>query len=190
VFLPLTLGWIYPNILSPVHVIFLELIMGPTCSIVYENEPMEKNTMLQKPRLFTTTFFNFRELTTSVIQGLVITAGSLLVYQYAVQQGYGETLTRTMVFTVLIAANIFLTLVNRSFYYSIITTLTYKNNLILLIICITLAITGLLLYVKPLARFFQFEALNYGQLLICVGIGFAAVIWYEVVKFWKRRMAA
>src|SRR5690606_18857835 len=58
VFIPLALGWIYPSIFSPVHVIFLELIMGPTCSIIYENEPMEKNTMLQKPRPFSTTFFN------------------------------------------------------------------------------------------------------------------------------------
>ncbi|MFM6925945.1 MAG: cation-translocating P-type ATPase, partial [Ferruginibacter sp.] len=43
VFIPLALGWIYPNIFTPVHVIFLELIMGPTCSIIYENEPIEKN---------------------------------------------------------------------------------------------------------------------------------------------------
>src|SRR5690625_948107 len=51
--LPLFLGWIYPHIFTPVHVIFLELIMGPTCSIVYENEPMEKGTMQQKPRKMT-----------------------------------------------------------------------------------------------------------------------------------------
>src|ERR1700688_4072711 len=44
VFIPLALNWIYPNIFSPVHIIFLELVMGPTCSIMYENEPMEKNS--------------------------------------------------------------------------------------------------------------------------------------------------
>jgi Ca2+-transporting ATPase len=57
VFIPLALGWLYPNIFTPVHVIFLELIMGPTCSIIYENEPMEKNMMAQPPRPFTSTFF-------------------------------------------------------------------------------------------------------------------------------------
>ncbi|WP_337251597.1 cation-translocating P-type ATPase [Maribacter halichondriae] len=56
VFIPLALGWMYPTIFSPSHVILLELIMGPTCSIIYENEPMEKNTMMQKPRPFTTNF--------------------------------------------------------------------------------------------------------------------------------------
>jgi Ca2+-transporting ATPase len=189
VFIPLILGWVYPNIFTPVHIIFLELIMGPTCSIIYENEPMEKNTMAQKPRPFTSTFFNWHELTTSVIQGLAITAGTLLVYQYAVQQGLGEPRTRTMVFTVLVAANVFLTLVNRSFYYSIFTTIRYKNNLVPLIIGITLLITGSLVYVQPLAMFFDFEPLSPSQLTMGVLIGFTSVIWYELVKWWTRKEA-
>lgn len=187
VFIPLALGWRFPNIFSPVHIIFLELIMGPTCSIIYENEPMEKNTMIQKPKALTTTFFNWRELSVSIIQGLVITAGTLLAYQYAVTNGYNEALTRTMTFSTLIVANIFLTLINRSFYYSILTTLKYKNNLVNLIICITLVLVGLLIYVAPLAKFFGFETLNISQLLICLAIGFLSVIWFEVVKGFKRK---
>lgn len=186
VFIPLALGWIYPNIFSPVHIIFLELIMGPTCSIIFENEPIEKNTMMQKPRPFATDFFNWRELTTSIIQGLAITTGTLFVYQYSVYHSFDETHTRTMVFTVLIVANIFLTLVNRSFYYSIFTTLKYKNNLVLLIIGITISITGLLIFVAPLATFFEFETLTISQLLLCICIGFISVIWYELVKIKKR----
>jgi Ca2+-transporting ATPase len=186
VFMPLVLGWVYPNIFTPVHIIFLELIMGPTCSIIYENEPMEENTMVQKPRPLTTTFFNWGELTTSIMQGLMITAGTLTAYQYAVYQGFSESVTRTMAFSVLIAANIFLTLVNRSFYYSILTTIRYKNNLVPLIIGITLAISGLLIFVPPLARFFSFEPLNWQQIGVCIGIGLLSVIWFEVVK-WRTR---
>ena len=184
--IPLVLGWIYPNIFSPIHVILLELIMGPTCSIIYENEPIEKNTMIQKPRPFTTTFFNWKELATSIIQGLVITLGALIIYQHSVNQGYGESITRTMVFTVIIAANIFLTLVNRSVYYSIFTTMRYKNNLVLIIITLTVAISILLLFVHPVTSFFQFEHLNLYQLAISVTTGFLFVIWYEFVKWWKR----
>lgn len=187
VFVPLALGWVYPNIFTPVHVIFLELIMGPTCSIIYENEPIEKNMMQQKPRLFSDTFFNWRELTTSLVQGLVITAGTLFIYQYAVQLGYNENITRTMVFTTLIAANIFLTLVNRSFYYSIITTSRYKNNLVPLIILITTLLTALLLFVPALRKIFQFESLDAQQLVICIITGFVSVIWHELVKYVKRR---
>ncbi|MGB2848791.1 MAG: cation-translocating P-type ATPase [Saprospiraceae bacterium] len=187
VFIPLVLGWVYPNIFSPIHIIFMELVMGPTCSIIYENEPIEENILSQKPRPFTTTFFNWRELTTSMVQGLVISIGTLGVYQLAVLQGFSEPHTRTMVFTTLISANIFLTLVNRSFYYSIFTTSRYKNNLVWRIIVITILITGMLLFVKPFADFFDFESLDVNQLSSSIAIGFLVVIWYEFVKWFKRR---
>lgn len=186
VFIPLALGWIYPNIFSPIHIIFLELVMGPTCSIVYENEPMEKNTMTQKPRPFTDTFFNWKELSTSIIQGLAITIGTLSVYQFCVYQGFDEQVTRTMVFLVLVTSNIFLTLINRSFYYSLFTTLRYKNKLVFIITGITIATTGMLLFIKPLTDFFLFEHLDVKQLSIAVGVGAVSVLWYELVKIYKR----
>lgn len=187
VFIPLALGWVYPNIFSPVHIIFLEILMGPTCSIIYENEPIEKNTMLQKPKALSTTFFNWNELSISILQGLVITAGTLFIYQYAVHNDYNVAVTRTMTFTALVTANIFLTLINRSFYYSILTTLKYKNNLVLLIIFITITIVGLLLYITPLTRFFEFERLHPNQLSISVATGFVTTIWFEFVKLAKRK---
>lgn len=186
VFIPLALGWVYPNLFSPVHIIFLELIMGPTCSIIYENEPMENNTMQQKPRPFSSTFFNWRELLTSVVQGIAIAMVALLVYRYAVHYNYTEATTRTMVFTVLITANVFLTLVNRSFYYSIFTTLKYRNNLVLGIISLTIVITGLLIYNSWLSAFFEFNPLTTGQLGLAAGAGFLGVIWYELVKYRNR----
>jgi P-type Ca2+ transporter type 2C len=188
VFIPLALGWVYPNIFSPVHIIFLELIMGPTCSIIYENEPMERNSMLQPPRPFTNSFFSWKELSTSMLQGLLIAAGTLGVYQYAVSHSLNEDTTRTMVFTSLIAANIVLTLVNRSFYYSILKTMAYKNNLVALIISITVLTAALLIYIKPLAQFFKFEQLTPGCLGISAGIGCLSVLWYELVK-WSKRMS-
>jgi P-type Ca2+ transporter type 2C len=188
VFFPLALGWVYPNIFSPLHIIFLELIMSPTCSIVYENEPMENNTMNQPPRPFTNTFFSIKELSLSILQGLLITVGTLFIYLFAVQNNYNEQLTRSMVFTTLITAIIFLTLVNRSFYYSIITTLKYKNSLVLLVISVTVAITALLLYIKPLAYFFAFDPLNLTQLGISITVGFTSVIWFEFWKWRKRRI--
>ena len=187
VFIPLALGWIYPNIFTPVHIIFLEIIMGPTCSIIYENEPMERNLMLEKPRPLTNTFFNFKEITISIIQGLVITLGLLFMYQYCVQNNFSETYTRTSIFLTLIASNIFLTLENRSFYYSIFTTIRYKNNLVLLIIGITIAVTSLLLFVPVFSKFFLFEIVDYTQIGLSILIAFVAVMWIEIYKIFKRR---
>ena len=187
VFIPLVLGWAYPAIFTPVHVIFLELIMGPTCSIIYENEPMEKNTMIQKPRRFSNTFFSLSELGISVVQGLAITLGVLFIYQYSFQNFNSETITRTMVFTTLISANIFLTLVNRSFYYSIITTIRYKNNLVGAIIAVTIVLTAAFIFIPFLSSFFQLTALDVNQLLVAVLTGFISVTWFELVKLYKRK---
>ena len=188
VLIPLALGWIYPNIFTPVHIIFLEVIMGPTCSIIYENEPMEQNLMLQKPRPLTTTFFNLKEITISIIQGLVITLGLLFVYQYCVANGCTQSETRTQIFLTLVASNIFLTLANRSFYYSIFTTIRYKNNLVLIIIGITLLTTSLLLFVPIFSKFFLFESVNLTQIGCSFLVGFVSVMWIEIYKFFKRKM--
>lgn len=187
VFIPLALGWIYPNIFSPVHVIFLEIIMGPTCSIIYENEPMESNLMQLKPRPITNTFFKLKEITISIIQGIVITIGLLFVYQYCVTNMFSEAGTRTVVFITLISANIFLTLTNRSFYYSIFTTLRYKNNLLLLIISTTIVTTACLLFIPLFANFFEFESLSGLQIGLSILVGSISVLWIEIYKVFKRK---
>ncbi len=187
VFLPLALGWVYPAIFTPVHVIFLELIMGPTCSIVFENEPMEPGTMQRKPRPFTTTFFQFRELATSIVQGLAITAGTLFAYQHAVSDGMNEAGTRTMVFITLISANILLTLVNRSFERPIHATARYKNPLVPLIIAATVLLTAMMLAVPFLRGLFEFEWIGGTHLAWSVGIGAVSVLWFELVKLVRRR---
>ena len=143
--------------------------------------------MEQKPRPLTLTFFNWKELSTSIVQGLAITAGTLFIYQYAVRHSYGEEETRTMVFITLITANIFLTLVNRSFYYSIFTTLRYKNSLVTVITGATITLTTLLLYVPLFTNFFQFNRPPVSELLISTTIGFLSVIWFEIVKFFVRK---
>lgn len=185
--LPLFLGWIYPHIFTPVHVIFLELIMGPTCSIVYENEPMEKNTMVQKPRKMTDTFLNWKELSISIVQGLMITAGLLFAYQYSVQAGNDEELTRAMVFTTLIFSNVLLSLVNRSFVYSVLESLTYKNMLFPIIIGTTLCLLLAILYIPSFAGFFDVKGLSLRELGTCAVIATAAVMWFEGFKWWKRK---
>lgn len=187
VFIPLALGWVYPNIFTPVHIIFLEVIMGPTCSIIYENEPMESNLMLQKPRPMTTTFFNWKEITISIIQGLVVTLGLLFIYQYCIADHCTEAQTRTTVFLTLIAANITMTLENRSFYYSILTTIRYKNNLVPMIIGITILITALLLFVPVFTRFFAFDAITSAQLGMSLLVGCVSVLWIEIYKGMRRR---
>lgn len=186
--LPLFLGWIYPNILTPVHVIFLELIMGPTCSIVYENEPMERNAMLRPPRKLTSTFLSGAEMWMSVIQGLAITSGVLIVYQYSLRVAADESYTRTMVFATLILSNIFLSQVNRSFYYSLFSTMRHRNKLMSAVTGLTLLLLAVILYVPAVAAFFRVVPLSVKSLLVSAGISLASVLWFELWKWHERQV--
>ena len=184
--LPLFIGWAFPQIFTPVHVIFLELVMGPTCSIVYENEPMEKNTMTQKPRPMSETFLTMRELIISIIQGLVITAGVLFIYQLTYRNGGDEDMTRSMVFTTLIFANILLSFANRSFYYTMFESFRNKNNLLIYITLGTLGMLMIMLYVGPVTQFFKLNSLNLNQLLTAGSAAIISVMWFEIYKLIKR----
>jgi Ca2+-transporting ATPase len=187
--LPLLLGWIYPNIFTPIHVIFLELLMGPTCSIAYESEPMEPDSMKRPPRRMDLTFLSWTELRTSLAQGLMITVGTLFCYQYAVYHELGEEMTRTLVFTSLVVANIALTLVNRSFEYSVLDTLRYPNKMLRGILAGTVVMLLLLLYVPLFRDFFMLASPGIGLLALATGVGLVSVLWYEGVKWCGRKGA-
>ena len=184
--MPLFLGWIFPHIFTPVHVIFLELVMGPTCSIVYENESMEKNTMKQPPRAIGDTFLSLSELGISFIQGVVITLGILFVYQFTVQNGGDEATTRAMVFSTLIFANILLSFVNRSFFYSVLESFRNRNPLLIGISILVLGLLFAILYVKPVSLFFKVTALNIDELGFTVFIAAVSVLWFEIYKYVRR----
>jgi len=185
--LPLLLMWKFTDIFSPVHVIFLELIMGPTCSIIYENEPVEPGTMQRPPRKMGATFLSLKQLSMSIIQGTMITAGCLGIGYYYMQQGNNETDIRTVIFITLLFSNIFLTLINRSFQYSVFKTLTYKNNLVPLIIGITLLLIAALLYVPFIRNIFRLNPLSLTAIATCVFVAILSTLWIEIWKLLKHR---
>ena len=164
--------------------------MGPTCSIIYENEPMEANYMKKAPRKMSSSFFSFKELSLSITQGLIITMACLSIGYFYMEFNHTETLVRTNIYTTLIFSNLFLTLSNRSFYYSIFTTIRYKNNLIPLILIISLAILFSSIYITPIQEIFRFEALSLIDLMRCFLVAFIGVMWVEIYKFRKRRSKA
>jgi Ca2+-transporting ATPase len=180
--LPFLLAWKFPNLFTPVHVIFLELIMGPTCSIIYENEPAEPGTMMRKPRMLFNTFLSVKQLRTSIVQGLMITIACLGTGYYFMQYHQSENFVRTTVFITLLFSNIFLTLVNRSFHYTVFTTLQYKNKLVPLIILITLIFIAIVLYIPAARNLFKLEALPPIRLLSCFILAFLSTIWIEFFK--------
>ncbi|HVD98931.1 MAG TPA: cation-translocating P-type ATPase [Cytophagaceae bacterium] len=183
VLIPLLFGWDIVNIFSPVHIIFFEIVMGPTCSIIYENEPMEADIKKSKPRQ--PGFLHLNELVISIIQGLMISLGVLGLYYFSMSAGYPKALVRSMVFSSIVIANIILTLENRSFKDSILKTIRYKNNYILFIISITVILLLIILYVPAVRNLFLLDFLRLDQLLLCAFTGFVCVAWIEIYKLFK-----
>lgn len=187
VLVPVLLNWHFKNIFSPIHVIFLEMIMGPTCSIFFENEPIERGTMRKPPRQRTENFFSRRELSGSILQGIMITLGVLGVYFWAMTHGYNESMTRTFTFITLIISNIFLTLVNRSFQETIFKTIFYKNNLLPVVLIASLVLLLALQYVPFLNHTFQLSQLTLQAWLICGAVAFGSVFWFEGYKIVAKK---
>ncbi|MFD1470727.1 cation-translocating P-type ATPase [Hymenobacter caeli] len=179
---PLLAGWKWENLFTPVHIIFLELVMGPTCSIAFENEPAEAGQMRQPPRPLTATFLAGPELGRSLAQGLGIAAAVLGVYYYFMQQGAALPVGRTLVFATLVLSNIGLTLVNRSFTQSVFQTLRVPNRVLWLMLALTLALLLVALLVPAAQRLFGFAPVPAGALGGCALAALAGVGWVEGYK--------
>ena len=180
--LPVIFGWIYPNIFTPIHIIFLELIMGPTCSIFFEKEPVEENIMLQAPRERNGGIFTRGETLISVVQGIIIAAGAMILYYYFMKSGASLEETRTIVFTTLILSNVFLTFANRSFTKTIYYTSRYKNSLAPVILIISAFFLVSLHFIPFVRNLFQLATITQGQFWLCFGVSLACVMWFEMYK--------
>jgi P-type Ca2+ transporter type 2C len=179
--LPVLLGWKYPLVFTPIHVIFLELIMGPTCSIFFEKEPVEPNILTEPPRKKQPNLFQKKEFLISITQGVIITAGVLGLYYHFMGDGNPSRI-RAITFTTLVLSNIFLTFVNRSFSETFFKTIHYKNNLVLPVAIISLLFLVLIHLVPPLRDLFGMSVITFSEFILCLFTAFVSVVWFELYK--------
>lgn len=180
--LPLLFGWKYPNIFTPIHVIFLELIMGPTCSVFYEREPVEPNSMHLPPRKKDAGFFDREEIGISVVQGLVIAFGVLLLFFLYAREGASQAEVRTIVFTTLVFSNVFLTFTNRSFTETILHTFRYRNGLTLPVLLLSFLFLASLHLVPFVQGIFGLAPIAPITFFVCFFTAVFTVGWFEWYK--------
>lgn len=171
-----------PLLLWPVHIVFLELIIDPACSIIFEAEEEEKNVMNRPPRTTTEPFFGAKKIWLSCSQGLGILAIVFAVYYLGLKYGYSEQEDRALAFTTLIAANVAVILSNRSWTRNIFQILLTKNKTVKYVVGGAAFFLILVLNVPFLLDLFQFEKISLTEALCCVAAGFASIIWFELYK--------
>ena len=183
--IPVLLNW--PLLLHPVHIVFLELVIDPSCSIAFEAEPEEADVMKRRPRTATEPLFNRRTLWVSIMQGFSVLAIVLAVYCISRAQGQSENVARALTFTTLVIANLGLIFTNRSWSKTVVSTLRNKNSALWIVTAGTILFLGLILSVPFLQRLFMFARINIMDVLICVIAGGLSVVWFEVLKVVTQR---
>jgi len=174
-----------PLILWPVHIVFLELIIDPACSIIFEAEKEEMNVMSRPPRKMDEPFFGAKKIVVSCVQGLGILLICLLVYFISHKMGYTEKAVRTFTFITLIVSNLAVIFSNRSWTANIFKILFTPNKAVLWIVGGAILFLTLILNIPFLIDLFQFEKIGMIETIICVVAGLFSVIGFELYKYFK-----
>ena len=190
--IPVLLG--LPLVLYPVHIVFLELIIDPACSVVFEAESEETDVMRRRPRDSKAPLFGKRTVLLSLLQGSMVLAIVLAVFVislklYSADGIAGVENARTLTFTTLIVANLALILTNRSWSRSSLAMLRMRNAALWWVLGGTSAFLGLVLYVPFVSERFHLAALHAADLAICLAAGLASILWFEGFKRVRGRAA-
>jgi P-type Ca2+ transporter type 2C len=174
-----------PLMLWPVHVVFLELIIDPACSIIFEAEQDEKNVMNRPPKPIHEPFFSLDMIMMSCTQGLFILLSVFLVYGFCVYQGYVEREVRSLTFTCMIAANIATILSNRSWTRTIFQILVTPNPTVKWVIGGAIFFLVLVLNIPLLLDLFRFAPIGIIPAAMASLTGILSICWFEWYKMFR-----
>jgi Ca2+-transporting ATPase len=183
--LPVIFQW--PLVLLPVHIVFMELIIDPACSIVFEAEKEEDDVMRRPPRDPGEALFSKRTLVISLLQGVSVLIIVLALFGIAIYRGLGELDARTLTFTTLIIANLCLIFANRSWTRTILATLHTPNRALWWVSGGALCFLGLTLNTPFLRSLFHITRLHAVDMAICLAAGISGVLWFEGFKLVARQ---
>jgi len=179
----------WPLILLPVHILFLELIIDPSCTMIFEAEQAERNIMSRPPRSSSERLFGARSLAISLLQGFSVLIIVLGVFLAARALGHSEGNARGLTFAALVVANLGLILTNRSWSHTIVAMARVPNAAQWWIVGGTAVVLALVLCLPPLQAVFHFAPLHLVDLLICLAAGAVSVLWFEGQKVLRRAKA-
>ncbi len=171
-----------PLILLPVHIVFLELIIDPACSIIFEAEKAEAEVMHRPPAKIDEPFFGGRKILFSCLQGVSVLIIVLAVYGVGLYLGYATNEVRTFAFITLISANIAVILSNRSWTRNIFQILASPNPTVKWVVGGALVFLALVLNVPFLREVFLFSPADPLEIGICVACGFLSITGFELYK--------
>lgn len=176
-----------PIVLLPAHIAFLELIIDPACSTVFESSREEKDIMDRPPRKLGDPLFNKKSFMVSLLQGLSIMIVVFAVFLLALYLKKGELEARSLSFATLVFANLMLIATNLSWSKSIFKILRARNVALWSVVSGAFLALLAVLFFAPLRDLFHFEVLSLKDLAICFVAGVFSLVWFEVFKLFIIR---
>lgn len=176
-----------PPLLLPMHIMLLELIIDPTCSIVFEGEPAEANIMENPPRSPQEPLLT-RSLTIKVVlQGIIMFLAAFMPFHYMIDLGISSEYARSFSLITFIVANVTLVLVNRSNTELLYHLIKEKGSKVRLIVnSMALIMVFAIVYIPILNGFFRTEKIGIYPLIIAIVLGFISTGWWEIVKITRK----
>jgi Ca2+-transporting ATPase len=183
-FLP---GW--PLLLLPVHIVFLELIIDPSCSLIFEAEEGEADIMQRPPRKPSERLFSGWTIGLALLQGVSVLAVCLGIVLLA-RRAHGADAARTLTFATLVVSFLMIILTNRSWTRSIVGMLRVPNGALWWVVIGTGTVLALVLANPAMQKLFSFAPLHADDLALALLAGASFLIWFEVLKWlWARALA-
>ncbi|MEI6734918.1 MAG: cation-translocating P-type ATPase [Comamonadaceae bacterium] len=182
--LPVLLGW--PTVLFPLHIAFLELVIDPACSMVFENEPSESDVMQRPPRDAEAPLFAGITLLLALLQGVGVLLVVMAAYLWSASW-LPETGARAFAFSTLVMGNLALIFSNRSRSGFLWASLRVPNRTLWTVCAVTLGLLLLTLYLPWLSSLFFFAPLSGIDLLTASALGLLSVLWFEALKVLQRQ---
>ena len=176
-----------PPLLLPMHIMLLELIIDPTCSIVFEGEPAEANIMDNPPRPPQEPLLT-RNLTIKVVlQGIIMFLAAFMPFHYMIDLGISSEYARSFSLITFILANVTLVLVNRSNTELLYHLIKEKGSKVRLIVnSMALIMVFAIVYIPILNGFFRTEKIGVYPLIFAIVLGFISTGWWEIVKITRK----
>jgi len=172
----------YPIIYFPVHIAFLELIIDPACSIVFEMEKEEENIMERPPRSAEESLFGTKRLVIGALQGLGVLLLLVIMYFWGINNGMGDNHLRAHIFTTLVFSNLMLITTNRSWQKNLVQIIRTPNKGMTFLFLGVFAIVLLMTQVPSITNIFHLEAMSVMETLTCLILGNLSVAWFEIYK--------
>jgi len=177
-----------PLVFMPVHIAFLELMINPACSIVFESEGEEGDAMKRPPRDPAAPLFSRALIGSSLLQGLLVLLATASLFIGLLHMEVPEAQARAASFTALVLCSMALIVVNRSFSGQLVAALRRPNPALWRMLGLTSALLLTVLLLAPLRRLFHFDAMPLWMWGAAFGLGLAVMLALELLQRWRRRL--